>query len=343
MGAATAVRLDAGRFTVVAYPQDLKLARALVGRAVTSDSFPGLPRPRARAVVAIAPDARTFREWTGPWAPHWGAAIAIPAQQRVVLRGGAQAAEAGDPHVVLRHELAHLALHEAMGDLPPRWFDEGYASYAAGEWDREQVLLANVALLYRRMPALDSLDRRLVRGAREAEGAYALAHRAVAELAALDPERGLTLFFRYWKADGRMDPAVRAAYGMTLDGFEDHWRSRTRRRYGVLAVLGELTLGAGFALFVVLPLYVARRRRDARRWAELREADRQALAAAAAAGLPPDAMLGADGVPEWTVGDDGVAPVPVEAAPSAAAPGEGPADERRNGRNPSLDTDFGPV
>ena len=29
---------------------------------------------------------------------------------------------------VLRHELAHLALHEALGDLPPRWFDEGYAS-----------------------------------------------------------------------------------------------------------------------------------------------------------------------------------------------------------------------
>src|SRR5690606_27522439 len=108
---------------------------------------------------------------------------------------------------------------------------------------------------------------------REAQGAYALSHRAVAELAALDPERGLSLFFEHWRETGRLDPAIRRAYGITLDGFEDRWRSRTRRRYGALALVGELTMGAGFALLVVLPLYVLRRRRDRERWAAIRLAD----------------------------------------------------------------------
>lgn len=271
-------RLDAGRFTILAYPSDLALARSLLAAAGAGDTFPGLPRPTQRVLIAIAPDDATFRHWIGPSAPDWGEAIAIPALNRIIMKGRWGAARAGDPRVVLRHELAHLALNEAMGELPPRWFDEGYASYAAGEWGRDEVLTANVALLFHRMPRLDSLDERFAHGAREAEGAYALAHRAVAELAAMDRERGLALFFRHWRESGRMDTGVRRAYGLTLDAFEERWQSRTRRRYGVLALIGELSLGAGFALLVILPLYVIRRQRDRLRWAELRRADEAALA-----------------------------------------------------------------
>jgi hypothetical protein len=274
----SALRLDEGRFTVLAFPADLALARSLLAAAGAQDSFPGLPRPSRRVLVAIAPDDARFRQWIGPSAPDWGEAIAVPALSRIIMKGRWGAARTGDPRVVLRHELAHLALNEAMGELPPRWFDEGYASYAAGEWGRDQVLTANVALLFHRMPALDSLDQRFARGANEAEGAYALAHRAVAELAAMDPQRGLALFFEYWRESGRMDTAVRRAYGLTLDAFEQRWQSRTRQRYGVLALIGELSLGAGFALLVILPLYVIRSRRDRLRWAELRRADAAALA-----------------------------------------------------------------
>lgn len=232
-------------------------------------------------LIAIAPDERRFREWIGPRVPEWGAAVAFPALGRVVLQGGRAGRGAGDPRVVLRHELAHLALHEALGELPPRWFDEGYASYAAGEWGREELLATNAALVFRRMPSFDSLDARFARGPNEAAAAYALSYRAVAELAALDPERGLTLFFRYWRERERLDPAVRAAYGITLDGFEDRWQSRTRRRYGALAAVGDLTVAGVVALLLVLPLYLARRSRNRLRMAELRHADALAEARAA--------------------------------------------------------------
>ncbi|MFP5355115.1 MAG: hypothetical protein ACLGIK_08170, partial [Gemmatimonadota bacterium] len=61
------------------------------------------------------------------------------------MQGRRASSDAGDPIRVLRHELAHLALHEYLGDLPTRWFDEGYASYAAGEWDRDRVIATNLA------------------------------------------------------------------------------------------------------------------------------------------------------------------------------------------------------
>jgi len=272
----SASRYDRGRFTMVAYKTDELLAKSLLASALARDTFPGLARPAQRVVIAIAPDHRRFREWIGPTAPEWGAAVAFPESSRIVMQGRAAGSDAGDPVEVLRHELAHLALHEALGDLPPRWFDEGYASYAADEVARDAVLGANLALLFRGMPPLDSLDAGFAGGSLRAEGTYALAYRAVAELAARDPERGLTLFFRYWKETGRFESAVRSAYGITQGQFEEIWRARTRRRYGGLALAADLSIAAAVTLFIVMPFYVIRRRRDRLRMAALVRADEEA-------------------------------------------------------------------
>jgi len=272
----SASRFDRGRFTFVAYPSDALLAKSLLAAAAARDTFPGLPRPTQRVIVAIAPDKRRFREWIGPSAPEWGAAVAFPESHRIVMQGRDAGSDAGDPVEVLRHELAHLALHEALGDLPPRWFDEGYASFAADEVARDAVLGANLALLFRGMPALDSLDAGFAGGSLRAQGTYALAYRAVAELAAQDPDRGLTLFFRYWKESGRFESAIRTAYGLTQTEFEEVWRARTRRRYGGLALVADMSIAAAITLFLLMPFYVIRKRRDRLRMAALVRADEEA-------------------------------------------------------------------
>jgi hypothetical protein len=284
------VRLSEGRFTVVAGRENAALARSLLEYGLRTDTFPGLPRPRGPVTIAIAGDDREFREWIGPTVPEWGSAVAFPAENRVVMQGRRAGARAGDPLEVLRHELAHLALHEALGDLTPRWFDEGYASFAAREWSREDALRANLALAIRGTPTLDELERWFGGGAARAEAAYALAYRAVAELAALDPERGLSVLFVEWARTRNLDSAIRNAYGLTLAGFEARWRDRTRRRYGGLAILADVTLAGLFVFIIVLPLYVARRRRDRQRLAALRAADEAAERAARESALA--ALLG---------------------------------------------------
>jgi hypothetical protein len=260
-------RYDQGRFTVGAAPHDAVLARSLLSSAVARDSFPWLRRPTARVLILIAPDRRRFAELIGPHAPEYGAAIAIPSEQRIVMQGSRAGSDAGDPLVVLRHELAHLALHEAMGDIPPRWFDEGYASYAAGEWGREEVIATNIALAWKGVPSLAALDSAFYGGAARASGAYALAHRAVVELAALDHERGLTLFFRYWRDSRDFDIAVRRAFTLTQAQFEERWRRQTRRRYGALAIFADFTIASVILLFLLVPLYISRRKRNKARLA----------------------------------------------------------------------------
>jgi len=323
------VRLDSTRFTVVAFPGDEQLARSLLAAAVARDTFPGLARPRQRVVIAVAPDRHTFRDWIGPNAPEWGAAVAFPESQRIVMQGRSAGSDAGNPIEVLRHELAHLALHEALGDLPPRWFDEGYASYVANEVARDAVLSANLALLLRGMPPLDSLDAGFAGGSVQAEGTYALAYRAVAELAARDPERGLTLFFRYWKETGRFDVAVRSAYGITEAEFERIWQTRTRRRYGGLAVFANLSIAAVMTLFVVLPFYIVRRRRDRLRMAALVRADEEAERREAAIAieallrsiqLSPDGESGARPSPSPDGSEPPSSDTPPSNSPSSAPP-----------------------
>jgi hypothetical protein len=274
------LRLREGRFTVVADEANAPLARSLLESALSTDTFPGLPRPKSVVTLVIAANQRRFRELIGPSVPEWGSAVAFPHENRIVMQGRRAGARAGDPFEVLRHELAHLALHETLGDLPPRWFDEGYASFAAREWSREDALRTNVALVVRGTPTLDELERWFSAGPSRAEAAYALAYRAVADLAELDPKRGLTVLLSQWKRTGKLDTAVRNAYGLTLTGFETRWRDRTRRRYGGLAILADVTLVVGFALVVVLPLYLARRRRDRLRMAALVAADEAADKAA---------------------------------------------------------------
>jgi hypothetical protein len=268
-----AVRIDSGRFTVVAGAHDERLGRSLLTRALANDTFPGLPRPRARVLIAIAPDAGRFREWVGPHAPEWGAAIAIPGDQRIVMQGSRAGSDAGDPFVVLRHELAHLALHEAMGALPPRWFDEGYASLSAGEWDRETAFETSWGLVFRAMPSRDSLEAGFYRGADRAAFSYAMAHRVVAELAALDQTNGLRNFFSEWKASGSFEIGLRRAFGMTGVQFDRHWHRRTRERYGALAFVANVSLVAGMFGLLLGPLFVMRRRRDRRRLEAMRVAD----------------------------------------------------------------------
>jgi hypothetical protein len=257
-----ALRLDQGRFTVVHYAGDTRLATSLLADAVSRDTFPWLPRGDARIVIMIAPSGAVFREWAGRESAAWAAAVAFPAQHRVVVQGGAAPSDAGDPRQVLRHELAHVALHDFVGDAAPRWFDEGYASYAAGETRMEGFLSANLALVFRRMPTLATLDTLLESThATEARAGYALALRAVNDLAAIDRERGLAPFLHALRERQRFDLALRRTFALTTEDFESAWRARTRWQFAFLAVAADSATVTSVLFLGLWPLY--RRRRAA--------------------------------------------------------------------------------
>ena len=128
------------------------------------------------------PNGRLLDSLTSGRAPAWGAAIAEPGARTILLR-----ADQDDLPRTLRHELAHLALHEAVAVRVPLWFDEGYAAWAAGEWERFGGLELNLAVVRGAIPSLTALDGALRGSASTADAAYALAASAVTELARRNP------------------------------------------------------------------------------------------------------------------------------------------------------------
>jgi type II secretory pathway component PulM len=113
-----------------------------------------------------------------------------------------------------------------------------------------------------------------------AQNAYALAYRAVVELASIDPASGLSRFFNAWRETRSMDVSLRSEFGLTLAGYEQRWRQSTRRRYGMLALFSNVALAGAILIVLVFPLYIARRQRDKQRLAAMVAADEAAERAA---------------------------------------------------------------
>jgi hypothetical protein len=144
----------------------------------------------------------------------------------------------------------------------PLWFDEGYAAWAAGEWERFGALELNLAVVRGAVPSLTALDGALRGSASTAEAAYALAASAVTELARRNPSGTLTPLLQRLERGEGFEAAVLATTGLSLDRFEDEWRRAVKRRY----TLGQwLIAGGGWAVIAVLLVWLVRRRRRADR------------------------------------------------------------------------------
>ncbi len=219
-----------GQVTAVAWPAQQPLAVELARRAGQATAWPGIGRrvPGPLQLI-IVPDGAYLDSLTAGRAPVWGGAVALPGARTILLR-----ADQGDLYQTLRHELAHLALHQAVPVRVPLWFDEGYASWAAGEWTRMEVLELNFAVVRGKVPDLRSLDGALRGSASTANAAYALAASAVIELARRNPSGSLDPLMTRLGNREDFDSAVLATTGLSLSQFDIQWRKALRRRYSLV-------------------------------------------------------------------------------------------------------------
>lgn len=253
-----------GQVTAVAWPSQASLAADVARAADGEHDWPGLGRvPAGPLALIIVPDQARLDSLTSGRAPRWGIGFALPESRMILLR-----ADAGDLRRTLRHELAHLALHQRLHVRVPLWFDEGYAAWAAGEWDRFGGLELNLTLARGAVPSLNALDAAL-RGSEGSVGpAYGLAATAVVELARRNPTGTLEPLVSRLAAGEDFGAAVQATTGLSLDRFEEVWQRSVRTRYTWAT---WLLAGGGWAVLGVVVLWFGRwrRRRDAERRAAL--------------------------------------------------------------------------
>ena len=199
----------------------MTLAISLAEQADRPAEWPGFGRLASGPLrLVVVPDSRRLDSLTLGRAPRWGAAVALPALRTIVIR-----ADGENLPRTLRHELAHLALHQQVNVRVPLWFDEGYAAWAAGEWERLGSLELNLAVARGALPGLRQLDGALRGTETSADAAYALAASAVTELARRNPSGSLAPLLRQ----------LHAGYELRRRGPLDDRAQRGSLRGGVAA------------------------------------------------------------------------------------------------------------
>lgn len=270
--------MEAGPVTLHYWPEQRALAEQVLERMTGQPPLPALPEdvlaPRS-VDVYLAPDAARWDSLTGGRAPEWGAGVADPEAGLIVLPTFDW--QRTPPHTIyrtLRHELAHVALQRFVGPArTPRWFSEGYAQWAAGEWRWDSAWQLRMAFVRADSPPLDSLTLQWPVGETEARLAYLLSASAVAYLVDRSGERGLRIFLERWREEADFDAGFRDVYGLTVGQFEEDWRAHVKRTFGWTVILGHSLFFWLIAAVLLLVLWVIRRRRDRARMEALKAAE----------------------------------------------------------------------
>ena len=240
-----------------------------------------------QALVRVARSPEQMAELAPVGAPPFAYAVGMtyPSAHVILLTLKAPDTwEAPDLAEVLRHELAHLALSDAVaGHYVPRWFNEGLAIHESGEvpWARRMALAD--ASLGRRLVPLTELDKGFPADRYEVNIAYAESADFVSFLLRdADRVRFGSLIERV-RAGTAFDRALDDAYGTDLRKLEYEWRMEVSRRFGMVPALTGGGLLWTFVVGLAAVAWVKRRKRakeKLERWAT-EEAEMEAAVAAA--------------------------------------------------------------
>jgi hypothetical protein len=194
-----------------------------------------------RIEVRITP---TFADMTnlapiGAPPPSYASGVAYPRLRLVLIsmmapRGG----EATDLDEVFRHELAHIALEDAvLGKHVPAWFNEGLAVGFAREngLDRQKVL--GTAVINGTLLPLSDLDRGFPMDHGEVSVAYAESVDFLRFLQARSDRLRFASTIERVRDGQAFDRAIGDAYGSDLRKLEFQWRSDVERRYSLIPLL----------------------------------------------------------------------------------------------------------
>lgn len=172
-------------------------------------------------------------------------------------------AEAVDLDEVFRHELAHVALEDAVGGKHvPVWFNEGLAISVSGEpYFARTKTLWNATLSGTLIPLAD-LDRSFPSDNFEVSIAYAESADFMRFLTRKSDAMRFTAMIGRVREGQSFDAAVADAYGSELRRLELEWQRDLERRFSVIPIL----TGGGIIWVVVIgalvAAYVRRRRRS---------------------------------------------------------------------------------
>jgi hypothetical protein len=154
---------------------------------------------------------------------------------------------------IFRHELAHVALEDAVGkNRVPRWFNEGFAVLASGETSLVRLQTLWTATLADKLLTLQQMDRSFPRDETDASIAYAQAVDIVRYLVRQQDYHRFRGLIARMRDDQPLDAAILDSYGIDLPTLEYEWKKDVAKRYTFWPVLfsGTVVWVGALGLFV---------------------------------------------------------------------------------------------
>jgi hypothetical protein len=213
----------------------------------------------------LAPEGSRF--------PRYASGVAFSELGLVLLTATSRyPGERHDLVEVFRHELAHIALHDALHrDRVPRWFNEGFSVHASGEASSARLSTLWTATLSGNLLPFSKLTRSFPQDANTASVAYAQAADLVRYLLSQGQEHRFSALIERVAGGQEFEAALSDAYSTDMYTLEKVWREDVARRYTFWPVI----FGGSFIWMGALALLVggyARRRKRAQkklaRWAQ---------------------------------------------------------------------------
>ena len=193
--------------------------------------------------------------------PSGRVAMALGDLRLVVMSLGSPNALERPPDLgdLLKHELAHVALDEALdGHAVPRWFHEGYAVHASGEGAAQRAETLCIASLRDRLMTLREVDGQFPDGASDGSLASAQAADFVRFLLERPNRKHFPALIARLRAGDAFDQAIATAYGADVGRLEMLWRKEMAKRYSFVPVFAGAML---LWLVVAVGVLVRRLRR----------------------------------------------------------------------------------
>jgi hypothetical protein len=234
----------------------------LLGRLPVTEDF--------RSVVILAGSEKEFRRDFATNLPEWSAAFAAPRSNVIVVRSPKDVGSAAEFGKTFTHEYAHLVIHNVVDhELLPRWFNEGMASYLAGQWGLGRSAALLWAAARSKLLRLDRIAYRFPAKTGRARLAYAQSYVAVEFLVQNYGWNGVERLLRRTAEIGSFDLAFTETLGVRVIEFEYAYLYFLKKRYRSFRLIVETFPFWSLVTILFLIAYIVKRLRARRRLASL--------------------------------------------------------------------------
>ncbi len=222
--------------------------------------------------IYIENDLRSFKELIGTAFPDWGAAAALPYREMIAIKSPAHFSLGKPLGELVRHEYAHLALHDRLRmQNPPRWLDEGVAMYVSSEWGWEDNFAMSRAVVFRSLVPLHEIEDLNLFPSGRAQTAYAESYLAVKYILDEYGDGTLNYLLDAIRSRESFNDAFLNTFGSSYKEFEEEYFKFLNTRYNLMTLFGDLYFVWIFlAVVIVIGFFIRlfRRQKHYKKWDE---------------------------------------------------------------------------